>query len=148
MKTPRNSEAGCQKRAPTKLSALLADAMLLPARIWPSSDAVLRNTVHRLIALAIYLLLIALLLLVAPPARANGGAHVIDSASLETSGVCHLAPRAARYGPGRDLLDVSPARTPLPMLKVGIGGAIQHVLGEGNDGGNAQAIALALTIGC
>lgn len=31
MKTPRNSEAGCQKRAPAKLSALLTEAMRLLA---------------------------------------------------------------------------------------------------------------------
>ena len=40
--------------------------------IRPSSDAVLHSAVHRLIALSIYLLLIALLLLVAPAARADG----------------------------------------------------------------------------
>lgn len=116
--------------------------------IRPSSDVVLRNAVHRLIALAIYLLLIALLLLVAPPARADGEAHATDSASLETPGDCHFESRAARYGSGRGSLDVPPARTPLPVPNVGIGGIIQHVLGEGNDGASTQAITLVLIVRC
>lgn len=126
----------------------LTVAHKLPRRIRPSSDAVLRNTVHRLIALAIYLLLIALLLLVAPSVRAEGGAYVIDSASLETPGVCDLESRAARYGSGGGSHDVSRARTPPPVPNVGIGGMIQYVLGERNDGASAQAITLALTIRC
>ncbi|MHB2266884.1 hypothetical protein [Pannonibacter phragmitetus] len=93
----------------------------------PSPDVAVRNAVQRLIALAIYLLLIAVLLLVAPPARADGGAHVVDSANPETPGVCHLESWVTHYGQGRGLLNSSPACTPLALPNVEIGGAIQHL---------------------
>ena len=100
--------------------------------IRPPIDVAVRNAVHRLIALAIYLLLVAVLMLVAPPARADGGAHVVDSANPETPGVCHLESWITRYGPGRRLFNVSPACTPLAIPNVEFGGLIQH-LRDGND---------------
>jgi hypothetical protein len=108
----------------------------------PSPDVAVRNAAHRLIALVIYLLLIAILLLVAPPARADGGAHVVDSANPETPGVCHLESWVTRYGQGRGLLNSSPACTPHARPNVEIGGAIQHLW----DGADETTIGPAVKV--
>jgi len=62
----------------------------------------------------------------ASPVMAAGGAHVIDDAAVETSGVCHLENWATRYGPDHGLLNLSPACTPAAWPNMEIGAGLQH----------------------
>jgi len=67
-----------------------------------------------------------LLLACASPANASGGAHVIDDASVETPGRCHLESWFTRYTQNSGLLDASLACTRKALPSVEIGGTIQH----------------------
>ncbi|BAV65319.1 hypothetical protein SCLO_1022790 [Sphingobium cloacae] len=66
-------------------------------------------------------------LLIATPAWADGGAHVVDSANVETPGVCHMESWVTRFSAERGLLNLTPActRTDLPELE--IGASFQHI---------------------
>lgn len=62
----------------------------------------------------------------ATPAHADGGAHVVDSANVETPGVCHLETWLTRFGPERGSLDLAPACTWQEMPNFEIGASFQH----------------------
>lgn len=68
-----------------------------------------------------------LLLLIAPEAWAAGGAHVIDDASVEAPGVCHLESWATTYDSDRGLANLSPACTRRAWPRLELGGAVQHL---------------------
>jgi hypothetical protein len=70
---------------------------------------------------AILALAAACALLAAGPARAAGGAHVVDDSEVETAGHCHLELWRTSGGGGSRFLDASPACTPagLPNLELG-----------------------------
>jgi hypothetical protein len=76
---------------------------------------------------------VSMMLLSATPARADGGAHIIDSATPETPGICHLESWVTRYDHRSGLLNLSPActATDLPMLEMG--GTMQQAWGTAND---------------
>lgn len=66
------------------------------------------------------------LALTGSPARAAGGAHVVDDADVETPGACHLESWITAYEDSGGLLSSNPACTSvrLPMLE--IGGSVTH----------------------
>lgn len=70
-------------------------------------------------------------------AWAAGGAHVVDDAEVETPGVCHAENWLTDFQFDRALLNVAPACTPRSLPFVEIGGAVQHVWGNGR----TQALA-------
>lgn len=65
-------------------------------------------------------------MLAAGEARAGGGAHVVDDATVETPGVCHLESWVTRYGEGRGLVNSSPACTRKAWPNLEIGAGFQH----------------------
>lgn len=69
---------------------------------------------------------VAMTLMLAAPARADGGAHVVDSANVETPGVCHLETWVTRFSPERGLLNLAPACTRQEMSNLEIGASLQH----------------------
>jgi hypothetical protein len=64
--------------------------------------------------------------LAASPAKAAGGAHVIDDATVETPGTCHLESWVTLYNGDRGLLNPSPACTRKAWPNLEIGASIQH----------------------
>lgn len=62
----------------------------------------------------------------AVPARAGGGAHVVDDATVETPGTCHLESWLTRGDGARGLLDLSPACTREAWPDLEIGAAVQR----------------------
>ena len=71
-------------------------------------------------------LVIASGLLIATPAWAEGGAHVVDSANVETPGVCHLESWVTHNNAERGSLNLSPACTRRDLPELEIGAAFQH----------------------
>lgn len=69
---------------------------------------------------------VSITLLFASPAHADGGAHVVDSANVETPGICHLETWVTRFGPGKGLLDLGPACTWQQVPNLEIGASFQH----------------------
>ena len=78
---------------------------------------------HRLFPSAIAL---ALASFVSMPAFAAGGEHVVDDASVETPGTCHLESWVTIHDSNSGLLNLSPACTRLEWPRLEIGGAYQH----------------------
>lgn len=72
------------------------------------------------------LAILAALSLSAAPAHAGGGAHVIDDATVETPGTCHLESWLTRYDENRGLVNLSPACTREAWPDLEIGAAFQH----------------------
>lgn len=62
----------------------------------------------------------------ATPAAASGGEHVVDDATVETPGTCHLESWVTVHGRERGLLNLSPACTRRAWPRLEIGGAFQH----------------------
>lgn len=69
---------------------------------------------------------VSITLMFAAPARADGGAHVVDSANVETPGVCHLESWVTRFSSERGLLNLAPACTRQEMPNLEIGASFQH----------------------
>lgn len=80
-------------------------------------------------------ILAALLLLPfsTPAAWAAGGAHIIDDASVETPGHCHLESWLASNPQGTDLLNLSPACTFAGLPRLELGASLQHQGGTSSD---------------
>lgn len=77
-------------------------------------------------AARIFWVFVSITLFFAAPARADGGAHVVDSANVETPGVCHLESWVTRFGPERGLFNLAPACTRQEMPNLEIGASLQH----------------------
>lgn len=60
------------------------------------------------------------------PAFASGGEHVVDDATVETPGTCHLESWVTIHNRERGLLNLSPACTRRTWPRLEIGGAFQH----------------------
>lgn len=60
------------------------------------------------------------------PAFASGGEHVVDDATVETPGTCHLESWITVHDRERGLLNLSPACTRRAWPRLEIGGAFQH----------------------
>lgn len=74
----------------------------------------------------IYLALAGICPWLASPACADGGAHVVDSANVETPGVCHLESWATIFEAGHGLLNLSPACTFESWPALEVGASLQH----------------------
>jgi len=74
----------------------------------------------------------AMALTAASSASASGGEHVIDDATVETPGGCHVESWVSLYGHGRGLLNLSPACTPRKIPRLEIGWALQHSWDSGS----------------
>ncbi|ESQ92439.1 hypothetical protein [Asticcacaulis benevestitus] len=72
-------------------------------------------------------------LLVPAPVYAGGGAHVIDDASVETPGVCHLENWVTQFDQDRGLVNLSPACTRKVWPNLEIGASLQHSWDSGED---------------
>lgn len=68
-----------------------------------------------------------LALLVAGPAFAAGGEHVVDDAAVETPGTCHLENWITAASDGQGLAYSAPACTPAALPQLEIGGFITHI---------------------
>jgi hypothetical protein len=80
--------------------------------------------------------------LASTPAFASGGEHVIDDASVETPGTCHLESWVSLHGHGRGLLNLSPACTPKVWPRLELGAALQH----SSDGGSLTTFGPAFKL--
>lgn len=73
---------------------------------------------------------IGLLLCVVPPVFASGGEHLVDDATVEEPGTCHLETWITFHDHGSELVNLSPACTPEALPNLEIAGNFQH----GSDG--------------
>lgn len=69
--------------------------------------------------------------LTAPPARAAGGAHVVDDADVEKAGACHLESWIIGGEGGAGLVNLSPACTRRAWPRLELGAGVQHLWGGG-----------------
>jgi len=67
-----------------------------------------------------------LLVLAATPARAAGGAHVVDDAAVENPGLCHVESWATFASQGSGLVSVAPGCTRRAWRNLEIGGFVAH----------------------
>jgi hypothetical protein len=104
----------------------------------------LRPLRRRSILTGIHLLFALGLLLFPSQARAGGGAHFIDDATVETPGVCHLESWVTGYDGERGLLNSSPACTSMALPRLEIGGAITHFWDSTDDTHVGPALKLKL----
>ncbi|NGM49370.1 hypothetical protein G5B46_07115 [Caulobacter sp. 602-2] len=65
-------------------------------------------------------------LFIAPVAWASGNEHVVDDATVETPGVCHLEAWTTRFSPRQGLVNLSPACTRKAWPRLELGAGIQH----------------------
>lgn len=77
-------------------------------------------------------------------AHAGGGAHVIDDATVETPGTCHLESWMTRYDADRGLVNLSPACTREAWPDLEIGAALQHAWDGRSDTSTGPALKLNL----
>lgn len=89
--------------------------MTISARTRPLARAPIRR-----------LLLPCLLAAASSPAPAGGGEHVVDDATVETPGKCHLESWVTRYDRSRGLLNLSPACTRRRWPRLEIGATLEH----------------------
>lgn len=91
-------------------------------------------------------ILAALLLLPfsTPAAWAAGGAHIIDDASVETAGQCHLESWLASNPKGPDALNLNPGCTFTALPRLELGATFQHQGGAAPDTSFGPALKLTL----
>ena len=70
----------------------------------------------------------------AGPALAAGGAHVVDDSEIEPPGTCHLELWVSRFVPGDGYANVGPACTALKVPWLQFGVAYQHYWDEAGGG--------------
>lgn len=106
----------------------------------PINRGLITTSPQRAIASA-SLLFLAIVLL-APCARAGGGAHVVDDATVEVPGTCHLESWVTRNDPRRGLVNLSPACTREAWPSLEIGASLQHAW----DGNRSTSVGPALKL--
>lgn len=74
------------------------------------------------------LLLSSLLLAMAMPAHAAGGAHVVDDSEVESPGTCHVDGYVSRSSGDQWLVYTAPACTRWAMSHLEIGGFVSHAI--------------------
>lgn len=90
------------------------------------------------------------------PAFAAGGAQLVDDASVETPGTCHLETWITTYGAGRGLVNLSPACTREALHRLELDAGVQYLRDHPDDAvagpafklnliSNDRAVGLALT---
>ena len=65
-------------------------------------------------------------LIIAAPAYAGGGAHIVDDASVETPGICHLESWVTHYDQDMGMVNLSPACTRKAWPDLEIGASLQQ----------------------
>ncbi len=80
----------------------------------------------------------------AGPAAAAGGAQLVDDASVETPGTCHLETWVTGYGGGRALVNLSPGCTRDDLPRLEFGGAVQYLRDHPDDAVAGPALKLNL----
>lgn len=97
-----------------------------------SSTGATNGGVRRLLALA-------LAGLIATPAWAGGGAHVVDDSEAETAGHCHFETWGTYLNTRAGLANFGPACTPLALPDFEIGGFVQPSRATGAAAAGSQA---------
>ncbi len=83
-------------------------------------------------------------LMIAAPARAAGGAHVVDDAGVETPGVCHLESWVSRHNRHGGVATLAPACTFEALPRMEFGGFIERKWGEDAETSFGPALKLNL----
>lgn len=89
------------------------------------------SSIHR--AVLCFLGLVNAMLLLASRSFADGGAHIVDSANVETPGVCHVETWGTRLASDDGLLNVSVGCTRPEWPALEMGTSVQRVWGGADD---------------